>query len=1035
MSTQLELTLFGSPEIRLHGRPVSGFRSSKVQALLFYLAVTGRPHTRSALATLLWGDQAEEGARINLRTSLSNLHDLVGDALVIDRQRIAFNRAYPYSLDSEKLSAALAQPPTPATLPRLQAALALYRGDFLEGFYVRDAPDFEQWQLMERAAYRQAAIHGLLTLAQTLEQQGDLPAAMIHTRRLLALEPWQEEAQRRLMILLARTGQRAAALAQFERCRQVLMDELGVEPDAETLATVGAIRRGAFDQPLKPSENAQKVAAPAAPLATPHPAPHPAPLPSPPTELIGRSPEVNLLCDRLLGHGGRLLTLIGPPGIGKTRLAQAVAAKLQGHYRGGVIFVPLAPVEDPDLVAATIAAAIGLHATGQRTPAAQLIDFLRRKEALLLLDNFEQITPASALVADLLANCPRLCILVTSRERLHVRAEQRYRVPPLATEAAVTLFVQRAQAVKEDFVLTAENEATLVEICRLLDGLPLAIELSAARSDLYSPQALLARLRDQRLDLLSDGPLDLPPHQRTLRNAIHRSYGLLDALEQRLFRTLGVFAGGFTAQAATALGGSEAHLQALMHKSLVQAAPASAEGEAEPRFLLLETLRAYAWEQLCAYGEEAATQRRHAAFYLQLAEEAATHFRSSDQALWLNRLEAEVANLRAALVASLAGGQIEIAQRLGIALWRFWDIRGYYVEGMEWLARLAALPGATTHQAQLFYGRGMLARRAGKLTVAQEALNISLVLYRHLEEPRGIASALRGLGFVAYFRGERAAARLYLDEALTLFRQLDDLDGIAVTLENLGYICEDPQEEHLLYEESLRLRRRSGNLRGITLSLNALTVNAIANGDLSAARRYLQEKDQVNEAVGNQSIIASSLSQRGKIAFAEGDYAAALAFYEQSLKVCRQSGESMLLPSILRHMGLLKILMRAAEGDDWASVEREVGAFLREAILLAEEQGSTKELGKTLNTYAFWAQASRKLQRALTLAAAAARYYPSPLEDLPAYMQTFLSGRQAAARAELGEAAATAAIAAGERMTQEEAVAFAIEEVRQSDPI
>jgi DNA-binding SARP family transcriptional activator len=247
MDDELALTLFGSPDVRLHGLPVTGFRSSKAQALLYYLAVTARPHTRATLAGLLWGDQPDPAARASLSKCLSNLHDLVGEAVLIERQTIAFNRNCPYHLDTERFAAGVDVPPTPETLQPLHAALALYRGDFLEGFYVRDAPDFEQWVLVQRAHYRETIVQGIHALATFADQHGDLPHAIIYTRRLLALEPWREEAHRQLMLLLARSGQRAAALAQFEICRNILDAELAVEPDAETLAVVNAIRAGEFD--------------------------------------------------------------------------------------------------------------------------------------------------------------------------------------------------------------------------------------------------------------------------------------------------------------------------------------------------------------------------------------------------------------------------------------------------------------------------------------------------------------------------------------------------------------------------------------------------------------------------------------------------------------------------------------------------------------------------------------------------------------------------------------------------------------------
>ena len=417
-------------------------------------------------------------------------------------------------------------------------------------------------------------------------------------------------------------------------------------------------------------------------------------LPAPPTPLIGRSATVNQLANRLQGHSGRLLTLVGPPGAGKTTLALAVAAHLQLHYRDGAVFVALAAISEPTLMAATILAAAGSSDSSPKPPQTKLIEFLRRKTMLLVLDNLEQIGGAAPLIAELVSECPGLCILATSRERLHLRAEQRFKVPPLDLAPAIELFVQRAQAVEPDFRLTPHNQPTLEAICQRLDCLPLALELCAAQVDLLAPSQLLAHLQDRRSGSAGGGAHDLPLRQRALRTAIGRSYALLNEDEASLLRSLGIFVGGCDRHGggsdcrrpgATSARSLHSTLHALVGKSLVRAETLP---NGEQRFLLLETIREFALEQVRTQGEEAWLRQRHFAIYLQLFRIGDSHLRRTEAATWLVRLKPEQDNLRAALQWALDEAHYMDAAWLMIAACWFWLCRGNRYEQGRWLAQL-----------------------------------------------------------------------------------------------------------------------------------------------------------------------------------------------------------------------------------------------------------------------------------------------------------------------------------------------------------
>jgi predicted ATPase len=639
-------------------------------------------------------------------------------------------------------------------------------------------------------------------------------------------------------------------------------------------------------------------------------------LPTPLTSLIGRDAEVRAVLDLVERPYPRLLTLTGPGGAGKTRLALAISARLLDRFADGVFFVDLSALRDPALVTSTIARSVGVHETGDEALLQTLSRHLSTRELLLVLDNFEQLLPAAPIVADLLHACPRLKVLVTSRAALRLSGEHEVPVPPLAVPdlrqlpeievltqyEAVALFLQRAQAVRPDFQVTTANAAVIAELCTRLDGLPLAIELAAARVKLLSPQALLARLGN-RLALLTGGSRDRPARQQTLRGTIDWSYELLDPGAQRLFTQLAVFAGGATLDSIEAVCGEAASgdlrvssrepspllatqdaqlatldgLTSLADESLLRQAD---RPTGEPHFDMLETIREYALERLEASGEADRVRERHARHYLAVLEAAEAGLKGPEQPAWLGRLELENDNARAALSWAIQGRDATLALRLGGALGPFWQMHDHLAEGQAWLEQALALsPEAPADiRARALTAGGGLAFLRGDMPRAIAWQQESLELWRQLGESFGMAAALHNLGRAVHYQARYdEAARLY-QETLALRRQIDDRRGLAATLNSLGVLNRDIGDDataRALYEESLGLYRELQDLWGQALLLNnmaRLTRDAHA---LAQTRALCTESLDLFAALGDKHGITWVLSNLSIVAQRQGAVARA----------------------------------------------------------------------------------------------------------------------------------------------------------------
>jgi predicted ATPase/DNA-binding SARP family transcriptional activator len=927
---RLELRLLGPFEAALAGKNITGFETVKARALAAYLVTEmGRPHYRASLAGLLWPDWPQPSAMRNLRYALAVLRKAIGDHqadppfLLISRETLQFNQESDAWVDlaafEQEVNPAQAKhAANPAAHPALQAAVGLYRGPFLEGFSLNDSPAFEEWVLSKREYLNRLALQGLHSLAEQAEATGDYAQGLVYARRQLELEPWLEEAHQQVMRLLAQGGQRSAALVQYEACQQLLMKELGVQPSAETTRLYEAIRDGelgkarqenvllALDFQLRPRHN----------------------LPARLTSFVGRESEKAEIAGMLAS--ARLVTLTGPGGSGKSRLSLEIAHQVLSDFPDGVWLVELAPLTDAALLPHAIASALG-------SMTETLTAYLRSKQLLLLLDNCEHLVDGCARLAHaLLAACPGLRILATSREPLHVAGEVTWLVPPLplpnleqlpspdelVNVGAVRLFIERARNVLPSFALNEHNALPVAQICCRLDGIPLAIELAAARITVLSSEGIAGRLDEVFRLLVSHDRISASRHQ-TLQATLDWSYNLLSEKEQALFRRLSIFSGGFSLEAAEGICPQDDIslaevldlLSQLIDKSLVAVQRDEFEGQ---RYHLLEIIRQYGLELLRLSGEERWARERHLTWYANYAGHAEPELHGSDQVAWIRKLESEHDNFRSALSWWLDHSEGEAGVQLAGALGYYWYQRSYWSEGSSWLEAVLARdhnPPGRPRTWALFWAAWLVSAQhefeKGE-SLLLESYNLSQAIsYRHI-----IAFSFYGRSWLEHWRGNYTQADQLIDSAYSLFEELDDLEGMSLCLNSKGEIARDMGDfpnAAALCEKSLVMSRKLGGPWGIVMGLIALSEISLYQGNTSLARVYAEEALQLNQALGNRRIYSLVLRILGKVAYQQGEFQAAASWLRKAIPIFSEVGDKGFLLICLEQLALVASAQGQAE--------------------------------------------------------------------------------------------------------------------------
>ena len=910
----LQIRLLGGLHFSSDDAELTGFISSKAPALLAYLAVSGRTHQRDALAGLLWGEMPDAAAANNLRQALTSLRKLAGPQLTITRDTVAFNRSSPHSLDVESFKDLMrlsSGQPAQQRASLLRQALALYRGEFLEGFYVRDAPDFEDWALVQRVHLRELALGGWDALTGLLLNAGDYDGAVAAAGRLLAMDPWREEAHRQRMLALARSGQLSAAMAQYQTCRATMQREFGADPSAETSALFERIRSAMHG----PRHN----------------------LPAATTGFVGRETELADLRRLLASPNTRLVTILGSGGAGKTRLALEAAAHCAPMFLNGVRLAQLAGVEDPTTLPWALADALGFSPAGAEPPEPQLLNFLRHKELLLVLDNFEHLVaaPALDLLSRILRQAPDVKLLVTSRVRLNLAAEQLFDLRglpyPSGSESAtlqdfpaVELFIRRSQRVRPDFPISLDTLSSMARICQLTEGLPLAIELAAAWSRSMTPADITEELA-RGMALLASTAQDVPARHRSMAAVFEHSWLLLDAAEQSALRQLSVCRGGFDRAAAKEIAcAGPILLQTLVDRSLLRVDGAG-------RFDMHPMVQQFASEKLAQHTEPdaQATHERHARHFATLTGDREDDFHGAQDRQALHWMLGEADNIRAAWDWGVRQADGDLLECFVESFLFFFDFQGRYRECVELTGRaLEALrarnPALRARNRVSSRNRVSTVRALGRLQAlhagfrfrlgefegARQDSEQALMLLEPLRPHRDVGHARLYQGAAWYGLGELDRSVQWFLAAADAYEEAGHVWGIGSALGNAGYLEFERANftvSETLLARALTIAQQAGNSYLLTSAYDHLAALLAARGQFDEALACVEQCRRLLDELEQPYIVANLSLSLSQIALQAGDLLAAADHISRALQVARDTGNRFDLARFLIQLGAIAV--------------------------------------------------------------------------------------------------------------------------------